>query len=101
MTDTDRLSRSGDAPDPSLPPPLQALWWLKKGEFALGREWNTAHSICQTAEGTPAYDLVHALAHWIEGDESNASYWYRRVGPGRAATITAEWERIAAVLCKS
>jgi hypothetical protein len=46
-------------------------------------------------EGDAAYDLVHALVHWIEGDESNASYWYRRVGPGRAGSIPEEWERIS------
>lgn len=98
MTLADLLNRTGDAPDPSLPPPLQALWWLRKGGFGVGPEWEKAHAICQTAEGTPAYDVVHALAHWIEGDESNARYWYRRVGPGRASSIPAEWQRIAALL---
>ena len=85
-------------PPSHLTPPQQALWWLKLGGFKLGAEWDKAHAICQTMEGDRAYDLVHALAHWIEGDESNAAYWYRRVGGGRAASIEQEWQRIASIL---
>lgn len=64
----------------------------------MGTDWQKAHAICQQGEGNPDYDLVHALAHWIEGDEVNAGYWYRRVGAKRAATIAAEWERVVGVL---
>jgi hypothetical protein len=78
--------------------PSQALWWLKKGNFKMGAEWEKAHAICQMAEGTRSYDLVHALAHWIEGDDANRDYWYARVGGGRAATFEAEWQRISALL---
>jgi hypothetical protein len=88
----ERISR--DSPSP----PLQALWWLREGKLAMGPEWQKAHEICQTREGDPSYDLVHALAHWIEGDEANARYWYKRVDGGRAATIEAEWQRIAGKL---
>jgi hypothetical protein len=78
-----------------LSPPQRALWWLKQGGFALGPDWEKAHAICQTAEGTRDYDLVHALAHWIEGDPVNRDYWYRRVAPWqRADNIVAEWQRI-------
>ena len=95
----DVLKSPGEAPDASLAPALQALWWLWKGGLKLGPEWERAHAICQSAEGTHAHDLVHALAHWIEGDEANARYWYRRVGrPDRAPNIASEWERIAKVL---
>jgi hypothetical protein len=85
-------------PPPALSPPAQALWWLKKGDFKMGAAWETAHAICQTAEGTRSYDLVHALAHWIEGDESNRDYWYTRVGGGRAATVEDEWQRILSLI---
>jgi hypothetical protein len=78
--------------------PGQALWWLKKGGLAIGPEWKKAHELCQQNEGDAAHDLVHALAHWIEGDMGNAGYWYRRVGGTRAPTIAQEWERIAAKL---
>jgi hypothetical protein len=89
---------SDAAPDESLSEPAQALWWLKKGDFKIGAEWTKAHELCQRAEGTHAYDLVHALAHWIEGDLGNRDYWYRRVGGGRAETIAAEWDRIQSML---
>jgi len=88
-------------PPADLSKPRQALWWLKAGRFAVGPEWEKAHAICQTQEGTHAYDLVHALAHWIEGDSGNAAYWYRRVGETRAATIEAEWSRIDSALAKA
>ena len=81
-----------------MSPPLQALWWLQKGGWLLGPEWEKAHTICQQDEGNPHYDIVHALSHWIEGDEANARYWYQRVGGIRAPTIAAEWERIAGKL---
>jgi TPR repeat protein len=87
-----------DAPSADLTVPQQALWWLKKGGFAMGPEWEKAHALCQQSEGTREYDLVHALAHWIEGDDSNATYWYRKVGGGRAATIEQEWERVAGLI---
>jgi hypothetical protein len=89
-----------EKPLEEMTPPQQALWWLKEGELAMGDGWEKAHAICQTAEGTYEYDLVHALAHWIEGDASNRDYWYRRVGAGwkRAGTIEAEWAAIAKAL---
>jgi hypothetical protein len=86
------------SPSETMTPPQQALWWLKKGELRLGAGWDKAHAICQTAEGTLAYDQVHALAHWIEGDKTNAAYWYRRTGETPAASIEAEWARLAEVL---
>ncbi len=65
----------------------------------MGPEWEKAHAICQMAEGTYEYDLVHALAHWIEGDEGNRDYWYARVKPwARAESIAEEAVRIAARL---
>ncbi len=98
MAKLDPVSFSDATPPETLSPPLQALWWLKKGGLAMGTDWQKAHAICQQGEGNPDYDLVHALAHWIEGDEVNAGYWYRRVGAKRAATIAAEWERVVGVL---
>lgn len=98
MTKIDPVSFSNLTPPADSSPPLQALWWLKKGGLLLGPEWEKAHTICQQDEGNPSYDIVHALAHWIEGDEANARYWYQRVGGIRAPTIAAEWERIAGEL---
>lgn len=98
MTKLDPVSFSNPTPPTDLSSPLQALWWLKKGGLVLGPEWEKAHTICQQDEGNPHYDIVHALSHWIEGDEANARYWYQRVGGIRAPTIAAEWERIAGEL---
>ncbi len=82
-------------PSVALSEPLRALWWLKKGSFAVGPEWDRAHEICQSAEGTKAYDWVHALAHLIEGDAGNAGYWFRRAGePQTGAGIEQEWAHI-------
>lgn len=66
----------------------------------MGPEWRKAHELCQIREGDHAYDLVHALVHWIEGDETNSAYWYRRVSEVRATDIETEWERIAAALSR-
>lgn len=82
------------APPQGLAPPLQALWWLKKGDLKPGPAWERAHAICQEREGDRAHDLVHALAHWVEGDVGNAEYWYRRAGFRRGRDLAAEWERI-------
>ena len=88
------LSRS--EPPAALSKPLQALWWLKKGDLRMGPEWEKAHIICQAQEGVTAFDWVHALAHWIEGDFGNSDYWYRRAGKKRAtASVAAEWEHLA------
>lgn len=77
-------------------PPQNALQHLRQGHFKIGAEWEKAHAICQTAEGTFEYDLVHALAHWIEGDAANRDYWYRRVGGWkRAGTMEEEWNNIS------
>ncbi len=94
MAKLDPNSLSTATPPDDLSPPLQALWWLKKGGLVMGSEWEEAHAICQQDECNPDYDIVHALAHWIEGDDANAAYWYRRVGGKRAATVEAEWERV-------
>lgn len=90
---------SSPTPPANLSPPQLALWWLKQGGFKQGPEWEKAHEICQTAEGTRDFDLVHALAHWIEGDPGNRDYWYRRAkGWTRAETVEKEWAAISKVV---
>ncbi len=88
-----------DAPPEGLNPPVEALWWLAKGAFQTGPEWERAHQISQSREGDKAHDWVHALAHWIEGDDWNSQYWYRRAGEERrGATISEEWDALVAAL---
>ena len=98
MKDNDLARTDLDAPPARLTPPQQALWWLKKGGMAMGPEWHRAHQICQAKEGDRAHDLVHGLAHMIEGDKANAAYWYRRAQHIPAPDIEAEWQRLATVL---
>jgi hypothetical protein len=62
-------------------------------------DWNSAHQIVQNLDGETAAWL-HGVLHMIEGDESNARYWYRQAGrayPGRAR-IEAEIEAIRSSL---
>jgi hypothetical protein len=90
-----RQSAATDAAPPAdLSPELQALWLAKRGR------WDEAHHVAQeihTSDGS----WIHALLHLIEGDTSNAAYWYARAGrPARQVTeIEAEWDRIAEHLC--
>ena len=40
-------------------------------------KWEQAHNLTQ--QGNHKYHfLIHALLHRIEGDDSNAGYWYSR-----------------------
>lgn len=57
-----------------------ALIALKAEGLGLGAAWQRAHELAQRHEGVADYDRLHALLHRIEGDESNAAYWYRRSG---------------------
>ena len=72
------------APPAGISPALQALWYAAKGD------WNKAHDITQP--GGPELDWVHAYLHRVEGDLSNASYWYRRAGkPAANVPLDDEW----------
>jgi hypothetical protein len=51
---------------------------IRAVDLALAGEWAGAHEIAQSHEGQPEADWLHAVLHKIEGDESNARYWYRR-----------------------
>ena len=83
---------SNAAPEGSLAPPLAALWWAAKGN------WDAAHKIVQD-ESDANSAWVHAYLHRVEGDLSNAGYWYGQAGqPVAKDGLEAEWERIASTL---
>ncbi len=85
-----RDSVSAAAPPPDLKPALQALWWLRHGD------WNRAHECVQQHEGDPECDWVHAHLHRQEGDMANASGWYRRAGRSvPASPLQDEWTQLA------
>jgi hypothetical protein len=69
---------------------LEALWHDAKGD------WEAAHNIAQSSEGTRSYDRLHAYLHRVEGDTWNAGYWYRRAGSEVfTGTLKEEWEVLA------
>ncbi|GLU54349.1 hypothetical protein [Dyadobacter frigoris] len=66
---------------------LQALW------YDANKNWEAAHDIAQSQEGTESYDRLHAYLHRVEGDTWNAGYWYRRAGADVfKGSLKEEWE---------
>ena len=49
----------------------KALRLLRKGD------WEAAHVIVQKDEESPLACWAHGIVHLMEGDASNARYWYR------------------------
>ena len=62
-----------ETPPEGLSEPLQAMWHARKGD------WETAHNIAQSI-GSELGSWIHAYLHRVEGDLSNADYWYKRAG---------------------
>jgi hypothetical protein len=62
-------------------PALNALW------LGLREQWDAAHELAQSRDDADCA-WVHAWLHRIEGDASNAAWWYDRAGrePGRGDT---------------
>ena len=49
----------------------------------------------------PGCDLVHAHLHRVEGDLSNAGYWYSRAGrPAATGTLDDEWNAVVGELLR-
>lgn len=94
MMTVDELKASVRAPAPpdGLPTLLQAMWFAEKGD------WHQAHKLVQGDDSAEAA-WVHAYLHRVEGDLSNAGYWYRRAGQSKStAPLDAEWADIVGVL---
>lgn len=87
-----KLTLNEKAPPDSLPSALKALWYDAKND------WNTAHDIAQDIHDSEG-SWIHAYLHRKEGDEGNASYWYRRAGkPFCKLSLKDEWESIVIAL---
>ena len=81
---------SRSTPPSGLSPMLEALWFARKGD------WERAHAIVQEHEDEASSALVHAHLHRVEGDLSNAGYWYRRAGRKPAdMKLDDEWKALA------
>jgi hypothetical protein len=72
--------------------PLAALWHVAHGA------WEIAHGLVQDDPSREAA-WVHAHLHRVEGDLSNAAYWYRKAGqPVAGDGIDVEWTRLVSAL---
>jgi len=77
-----------ESPPEGLSEPLQAMW------HALKRNWDEAHNIAQSIS-TELGSWIHAYLHRVEGDLSNADYWYKRAGkPQFQGSTEAEADEI-------
>jgi hypothetical protein len=75
-----------------LPVALKALWFAAKGD------WERAHTLVMNEESREAA-WVHAYLHRVEGDLSNARYWYVQAGREPASgALDAEWSAIIQTL---
>ncbi len=64
---------------------LKAIRLLEMGD------WDAAHKIAQ--RNPDAYgNWLHAILHKVEGDRSNAAYWYNRAGHPERIAMRAEEE---------
>ena len=67
-----------------------AVAHLEKGD------WKAAHEIVQKDEESELSCWAHGIVHVMEGDLSNAAYWYRHAGRQTAkSSLDAEWEEVA------
>ena len=64
----------------------RALAHLENGD------WQAAHAIVQEDEDSRLFCWAHGIVHIMEGDRSNASYWYRRAGRPLEKDTTASDE---------
>jgi hypothetical protein len=61
-----------------------AIGFLEKGN------WQAAHEIVQQDEDSPLACWAHGIVHLMEGDVSNARYWYREAKRPFSDNIPAE-----------
>ena len=82
-------------PSADWAPPLRALWYQARGK------WDEAHRLVQD-DRNEAAAWVHAFLHRVEGDASNAGYWYAIAGrPHCVGSLSSEWQEIAGHLLQS
>ena len=87
-----KQSLDQDAPPEDLGGALAALWHEAKGD------WDQAHRLAQSQKDADGA-WVHAYLHRVEGDLSNAGFWYRKAGrPDSSAPLEEEWREIATAL---
>lgn len=70
--------------------------YVRAMDLAREGEWDAAHEIVQAHNDRMAC-LIHGYLHRVEGDLSNAGYWYRQAGePMPDNSLEEEFERLYA-----
>lgn len=90
MTSSELLvsAHSGDSLPTNLSLAHQALWLEQSGD------WKAAHALCDSIP-EPAGSWIHAYLHRVEGDLSNASYWYSRASKEMpSCSLEQEWAQL-------
>jgi len=63
-------------------------------ELAREGQWHASHEIVQVGSDDFS-SLIHAYLHRVEGDVSNAAYWYQRAGePVCSLSVEQELENL-------
>ena len=66
----------------------------KSLELAKEGKWDEAHKLIQS-HSDPLSCLIHGYLHRVEGDLSNAAYWYRSAAePMPDNSLEQEWRRL-------
>jgi hypothetical protein len=71
----------------------------RAAELLAAGDWEGAHAIVQD-DPSPLAAWMHGIVHLLEGDVSNARYWYGRAGrafPGEGA-VQDEIEAVRAIV---
>ncbi len=83
-----KSSLTGASPPASFSVYGQAIWWAGKGN------WEKAHTLVQDLEDQSGA-RIHAYLHRLEGDISNAGYWYSRAKTKMPEEESdREWEKL-------
>ena len=89
-----RVDEGGDPPS-ELGPCLRALWLGRSGD------WEGSHDIINDIS-TPLGSWIHAWLHRVEGDLSNANYWYRLAAqPPMECDLEEEWRELVGAALSS
>ena len=62
---------------------------IKALDLAKNGKWHDAHQLVEQQSDQTSC-LIHGFLHRVEGDLSNARYWYRRAGEGMPDNTLAE-----------
>ncbi|NKI32565.1 hypothetical protein [Croceivirga thetidis] len=86
-------SLEGNLPPSNFNLHLKSLWFDAKGD------WKKAHELVDQEVDSDS-KWIHAYLHRKEGDEWNASYWYRQADrPFCKGALEMEFEQLLGYFC--